>query len=211
MWVGQETMILPVGPFLTSTSHSVSCLLLSIPPHFWALKQDSWSTVPSCAYKVVGIHYQALASWSIYLQAIPSAVQAAVNAAWMHSQQCDWGNVQYKNSHTIDSQATTHFASWLGTIGYNDQTVQLLVPPKAPCSLRAAYMSFWPMWPVTFGLASLSSKAPCCFSTSRQPPCGSTPSWGWLYQLYVPTLRKIFHLSKTQLQSFQVGLPTRQA
>jgi len=75
--------------------------------------------------RIVGIRYQHAPQWSAALHALPSAVQVAVGIAWLHHQQHDWGNVHSKNNSMVDSQAV-HFASWLGTVGYDDWSVWLI-------------------------------------------------------------------------------------
>jgi len=85
--------------------------------------------------RVVGICYQNSSPQSVLLQALPSAAQAAVSTAWLYSQQWDQGDVHRKNDCTINSHAT-HFAAWLGQVGYGNRTVQLISPTKASVLLE---------------------------------------------------------------------------
>ncbi len=131
----KTTALSSTGSIPPGASYSLSCLFpVSISPHFRTFKQNSRSSILAFTHRVMGIHYQT-APRSVSLQALPRAMRAAVQAAWVHSQHRDRGNVHRKNDRTVNSRAT-HFASWLGTVSYDDQTVRMIRPSKASMLLE---------------------------------------------------------------------------
>jgi len=122
--------------FLASASHFFSCSFpVPIASHLWTFKRDCRPAVPAFTHRVVGIRYQNAAPRSVLLQTLPSAAHTAVSAAWVHSQRWDRGDVHRKNDRTIDSRAT-HFAAWLGRVGYDDRTVRLISHTEASMLLE---------------------------------------------------------------------------
>jgi len=110
-WTLSNLLLLPTGRNLAigfgmAVSDLFSCKIF--------LLQQATQHGQSIAFMhcIVGIHYQNLAPQSVCLQALPSAMQTAVSAAWMHSQQWHCGNVQCKNDCTTDSMICTLPPGW---------------------------------------------------------------------------------------------------
>jgi len=153
---------------------------------------------------------KSLAPWSVYLQALPNAMHTVANAAWMHSQQNNQGNVHCKNACTINSQAM-HFASWLGKVGYyDDQTVQLIGPAEGTMLLEgylhviltnaSSCFLLLQIHPTRFHFAPLS-----------QGGFIVVTHWAGGYHTHcLSPLIKSFSFLQFNCVSFQVGFPTRQ-
>jgi len=120
----------------TNVAHFLSCIIpFSVASHLGDIKWYCRHTFPTFACRVMGICYHQTTSGSALLQALPHAMQSVVHIVQLHFQHRDQGNVCCKNDSTVDSQAT-HFAWWLGTVGYDNWSVQLIGPTKGAMLLE---------------------------------------------------------------------------
>jgi hypothetical protein len=117
--------------------------------------------------KVLGLRYSHCLPDARHVQALPSPARATYESFRSHFLGADRGGVRKNNDSTFEARAA-HFATWLGTQGYDDVSVTSITPGQV-VPLLAAYL-----FTVTEGEKLASKDGPHRTDSRRLPrrrPC----------------------------------------